>query len=161
MIYSNQEASLGKTEQGDFILTIKALLEDQKDVKRDENHNRTKETPRGTSGPKISSDIARNPGSDADKSNPPATLGINSQNQVPLDPSVSESQLQLQGPESSAPLCAVQSPDSRPGTTNDNVDRPSENDHERVTTPRKGCTSRSSRTQPRLGGSPFPHQASC
>ena len=132
MIHSNQEASLDKTEQRDFMLAIKALLQDQKDVKRDEHHDQTKETPRGTSRPKISNHTARSPGSDADKSNPPATLGINSQNQVPLDPSVSESKLQLQGPESSAPLCAVQSPDSRPGTTSDKKDRPSENDPERV-----------------------------
>ena len=132
MIYSNQEASLDKTEQRDFMLAIKALLQDQKDVKRDEHHDRTKETLRGTSRHKISNDTARSPRSDADKSDPPATLRINSQNQVPLDPSVSESKLQPQGPESSAPLCAVQSPDSRPGTTNDKKDRPSENDPERV-----------------------------
>ena len=132
MIYSNQEASLDKTEQRDFMLAIKALLQDQKDVKRDEHHDRTKETPRGTSRHKISNDTARSPGSDTDKSDPPATLGINSQNQVPLDPSVSDSKLQPQGPESSAPLCAVQSPDSRPGTTDDKKDWPSENDPERV-----------------------------
>ena len=39
MIYSNQEASLDKTEQRDFMLAIKALLQDQKDAKRDENHD--------------------------------------------------------------------------------------------------------------------------
>ena len=132
MIYSNQEASLDKTEQRDLMLAIKALLQDQKDVKKYEHHDRTKETPRGTSRHKISNETARSPGSDADKSDPPPTLGIDSQNQVPLDPSVSGSKLQLQGPESSAPIRAVQSPESRPGTTKDRKDRPSEHDPERV-----------------------------
>ena len=132
MIYSNQEASLDQTEQRDLMLAIKALLQDQGDVKKYEHHDRTKETPRGTSRHKISNETTRSPGSDADKSDPPATLGISSQNRVPLDPSVSESKLQLQGPEPSAPLRAVQSPESRPGTTKDKKDRPSDNDSERV-----------------------------
>ena len=132
MLYSNQEASLDKTEQRDFMLAIKALLQDQKDAKRDEHHDRTKEIPKETSRHKISNTTTRSPGSDADKSDPSATLGINSQNQAPLDPRVSEFKLQLQGPESSAPTPAVLSPESPPGTTKDRKDPPSENGPERV-----------------------------
>ncbi|KAK0512821.1 hypothetical protein JMJ35_004838 [Cladonia borealis] len=132
----NQEASLNKTEQRDFMLAIKALLQDQKDAKRDEHHDRTKEIPKETSRHKISNTTTRSPGSDTDKSDPPATLGINSPNQVPLDPRVSELNLQLQVPESSAPTPAVLSPESPPGTTNDRKGRPGEHGpRERVVRP--------------------------
>lgn len=132
MIYSTQEASSNKTEQRDFMLAIKALLQDQKDAKGDEHGDRTKEIPRETSRHKISNNTIRNPGSDADRSDPPATLGINSQNQASLDPHVVELKPQLQGPESSAPIFAVQSPKSPPGTTKDRKDSPSEHGPDRV-----------------------------
>ena len=124
MIYSNQEASLNKTEQRDFMLAIKALLQDQKEAKRDEHHDLTKEILRETSGQEISNTAKRSLSSAADKSDPPATVRTKSQNQAPLDPRASESKRQLRDLESSASIAAVQSPGSPPGTTNYRRDQP-------------------------------------
>ena len=114
------------------MLAIKALLQDQKDAKRDEHHDRTKEIPWETTRHKVSNNTTRSPGSDVDKPDPPAILGINSQNQAPLDPRVSGLKLPRQGPESSAPICGVQSPKSPRGTTKDRKGPPSEHGPERV-----------------------------
>ena len=54
MLYSNQEASLDRTEQRDFMLAIKALLQEQKDAKGVEHHDPTEKIPRETSGQEIS-----------------------------------------------------------------------------------------------------------
>lgn len=116
MIYSHQEASLNKTEQRDFMLAIKALLQDQKGAQRDEQHDRTKEIPREPDGQEVSNTSKRSLGSDADKSDPPATIRTNLQNQAPLDPRASESKRRLQDLESSASIAAVQGPGSPSGT---------------------------------------------
>lgn len=137
MIYSNQEA-LDKTEQRDFMLAIKALLQDQKDAKRDEHHDRTKETPREPSRHKVSDNTTRSPGSDADKSDPPATLGINLQNQAPPDPGASGLEPQQQNLEPPASIAAVQNPKSPVGTTNDRDNRYSLTDLDRERAQKRG-----------------------
>lgn len=137
MLYSNQEASLYRTEQRDFMLAIKALLQDQKDAKGGEHHDPIEEIPRKTSGREISITAKRSLGSDADKPDPPATIRINSQNQAQLDPRASELKRQLQDLESSASIAAVQSPGSPPGTTNHRRDQPSEHDPDIQVRPRE------------------------
>lgn len=114
------------------MLAIKALLQDQKYAKRDEHPNQTKEIPWDTRRRNISNNTTRSSGSDADKSDPPATLRAGSQNQAPLDVDVSGSKLNLRGLESSAPIRAVQSPRSPRGTTKPKKCPPGEYIHERV-----------------------------
>lgn len=149
MIYSNQEASIDKTEQRDFVLAIKALLQDQRDAKGGEDHDPTEEIPRETSGQEISNTAKSSLGSDADKSDPPATIRINSQNKVPLNPPPSESKRQIQDLESSASIAAVQSPGPPPGTTNYRRDQPRENVPDFQGQPR-GRVVRSNLTEPKL-----------
>ena len=124
MLYRNQDASLHVAEQRDFMLAIKALLQDQKDAKGGVHHERK------TSGQESSNTTTGGLGSGADKSNPPATVRINLANQALLNPPSSQLKLQPQGPDPS-PI-----PESPPGTANDRKDRPGEHGpQERVVPP--------------------------